>query len=554
MHSKTVALVDDDEGDIEALYAMLTARGFGVSTATTVAAARDLIRQRGDRMDVMVLDMELDEPRVTGADVAIQAREQYPHWAPEFLIQTGHEGRINYYRQALRLGAAAYLEKKKVDVEDVVRYVRALALKRSLRFDRPHVIEALGSISESTLNISEAVRRFCRELLAEELDSCLGVPYVLLLTDERGTQNVATNTRLPTTDAPLYGAVQIMAHGDAAFSLPYAVSERDLQDLPARTGAQDEAIFERLPGAVLLPLANVKEHLLSLALLKRRPGEFEYPEDTPLLAGVLAQYVRPTIIEHFLSILVHLNAHRRAMLKSIAHLCLNLGQHQQRIVEEGVARVELAEGSEAHIALAAMSADLRQTGAILNGAADSRPDTHTPPLDMKDLIEAAFKDYGDLIAPNEIDLVADGSCHVRARRDDMHVAVTRLLDWMVQRGTETPSGLRPEVRVRCVEGDEGPLIIFEDRSRRLPRELREHLFEPFSVSAVTASRGGARGPGVYLPLYMAKVLVEQKYGGRLDDITSELEGEHGHRFVVRFGPAGVQTGMSAGGVVRPPKL
>lgn len=547
MSSKTVALVEDDEVEINLLDRMLTARGFRVLKAMTVAEARRVIRESGDEIDVMVLDMGLDEPGITGAEVAIQAREQYPHWTPEFLIQTGLQGRENYYRQALRLGAVAYLAKNDVDAEDVVRYVRALALKRSLRFDRPRVMKTLGSISESTVNLSEAVRKFCRELLAEELELCLQVPYVLLLSDARGTQNVATNTPLPTTYAALYGAVQIIAHGDAAFSLPYAISERDLKELPPRTDANDEAIFERLPGAVLLPLANVKEHRLSLALLAPRHGETKYPEDTSLLAGVLAQYVRPTIIEHFLSILVHLNSHRRAMLKSVAYLCLNLGQHQQRVVEEGVSSSELAEGSETHLTLAVMADDLRQTGTILNSAADSKPGTITSSLNMRDLIETAFEDYKTLVDSGEIDLVVDGICRFKARRDDMYVAVKRLLDWMVQRRTETPWPLQPQVSVRCFEADEGSTIIFEDRSRRLPRELREHLFEPFSASAIPAARAGAGGPGLYLPLYMAKVLFEEKYGGRLDDITSELEGELGHRFVVRFSPASGQTGTSAEG-------
>jgi DNA-binding response OmpR family regulator len=542
MGDKTVGIVEDDESAIRPLYKMLTSRKFIVLTATTVAAARDMIRESGEKMDVMVLDMDLRE-RITGAELAIQGREQHPHWTPEFLIQTGKEGRENYYRQALRLGAAAYLNKNDVDVKDVVRYVRVLALKRSLRLDRPRAIEVIGSISESTFNLSEAVRRFSRELLAEELASCLGVPYVLLLSDAHGTQSVDTNAQLPTTYTSLYGAVQTMAHGDSAFSIPYAISERDLKDLPARTGALDEAVFERLPGAVLLPLAKVKEHRLSLVLLTPQPGETEHPENSLLLARVLAQYVRPTIIEHFLSILVHLTSHRKAMLKSVAYFCLNLGQHQQRIIEEGVGRKELAVGSEAHLTMAAMADDLRQTGTILNSAAESRPGTATTSLDMRDLIETAFKDYRESICPDEIDLVVEGSCRVRARRDDMYVAIKRLLDWMVQRRTEMPSQLRPAVRLSCVQTDESSTIIFEDRSRRLPREFREHLFDPFLASAAP----GARGPGIYLPLYVAKVLFEEKYGGRLDDITTEMEGELGHRFVVQFGPAGEQADTSTKG-------
>jgi CheY-like chemotaxis protein len=551
MGQKTVGIVDDVEEVITPLSQMLTARKFIVLTATSVAKAREMIWESGESMDVAVLDMDLREG-LSGAEVAIQAREQHPDWTPEFLIQTGVTGNADFYRQALRLGPAAYLDKNDVDVDDVIRYVRVLALKRSLRFDRPRVMEVMGSISESTLNLSEAVRRFSREMLAEELDSCLRMPYLLLLSDERGTQSVATNTQLPTTYTSLYGAVQTIAHGNSAFSFPYKVAESDLKYLPARTDDDDEAVFDRLPGAALLPLAKVKEHRLSLALLAPQPSETDYPEDPFLLAGVLAQYVRPTIAEHFLRILVHLTSHRKAMLKSVAYFCLNLGQHQQRVVEEGVSRKELAAGSEAHLTMKAMADDLKQTGAILDSATESEHGTETNALDMRELITTAFKDYREAFSPEQIELAVDETCYVRARRDDMYVAIKRLLDWMIQRRTQTPSNLSPAVYLRCVQTDETSTIIFEDRSRRLPSEFREHLFEPFLASIAPGPRTAERGPGLYLPLYVAKVLIEEKYGGRLDDCTSEMESEFGHQFIVQFGPpAGGQTGGTEPGSQRP---
>lgn len=553
MGVKTVGIIDDEEAAIRPLFQMLESRKFKVSAATTDSAARTLIGASGDEMDVVVLDMDLGG-RLTGAELAIQSREQYPQWTPEFLIQTGKDGKENYYRQALRLGAVAYLRKQDVSVKDVVRYVRVLALKRSLRFDRPRVMEVLGSITESTVNLSEAVKTFSRSLLAEELVSCLGMPYVLLLSDARGTQNVATNTTLPKTYAALYEAVQTVAHGDSAFSLPYKIAERDLADLPTRTNPLDETVFGRLPGAVLLPLAKVKEHRLSLALLTPQPDEAPYPEDPFLLARELAQYVRPTIAEHFLSILVNLTSHRKAMLKSVAYFCLNLGQHQQRVVEDGVARKELAAGSEAHLTMASMADDLRQTGTILNNAAENRPDAEATPLDMRDLITTAFGDYSDLVDDDEIDLEVDGTCQVRAEREDMYVAVKRLLDWMIQRRKQTPPNLRPAVCLQCVQTDEASSILFEDRSLRLPPEFREHLFEPFLASPAPAWRGGARGSGLYLPLYVAKVLFEEKYGGHLDDCTSEMESDYGHRFVVQFGPYARQSGAGGGGRNQPPDL
>ncbi|HEV2765453.1 MAG TPA: response regulator, partial [Pyrinomonadaceae bacterium] len=221
MSCEDVGVVEDDPKLLETLTRRLERRKFTVYGAGTVAAAHRLIRDRRGQLGVMILDMLLndpDAPGVTGADVVIQARDQYPDWKPECLIQTEHDDVRNYYRQALRLGAAAYLSKKEHGVEDVIRHVRALALRHSLRFDHPRVMDALASIAQSTTNLSEAVRRFSRELLAGEIESCLATPYALLLSDERGTRNVATNTRLPTAYAPAYAAMQILAHGVSDFS------------------------------------------------------------------------------------------------------------------------------------------------------------------------------------------------------------------------------------------------------------------------------------------------------------------------------------------------
>jgi hypothetical protein len=62
------------------------------------------------------------------------------------------------------------------------------------------------------------------------------------------------------------------------------------------------------------------------------------------------------------------------------------------------------------------------------------------------------------------------------------------------------------------------------------------LFEPFSTSVVRTSGGGESGPGLYLPLYLAKVLVEEKYGGRLSDESDTMDGDIGHMLMMCFRP------------------
>lgn len=538
MHGKTVVVVEDEEPKRRSLGRALERRGFRVRGVGTVSEARRVIRELGETTDVMLLDMRLDdpaEPATTGADIAIEARDENPLWMPEYLIVTAYPNVTNYYQLALRLGAAAYLSRAEVTQEETVRHIRALALKRALRVERPSVMAALGPISESTKNLSDAVTRFCREMLMGELDACLGSPYILLLTNELGTQNVATNTDLPTSYGASYAAIQSMAQAITKLSSFHVVTEHDLKVLPAPVSNGEERFFARLPGAALLPLANVMNFSLSLVLLAPRPMESRHPEETGPLAAALAQHVRPSIIEHFLKILVHIDSKKKAVLKNISYFCLYVGQEQQRIINEGVVRGELHEGSEAHLDLRTMADDLRQTGAVLSGAASYSVNDALPTLEVRGLIERELEDLKELVAPTEFNYRLEGSCRIRAN-EDINIAFKRLLHWLVQRYIETPPALNPEISVRCVEGESESLVVFEDRSERLSKELRRQLFEPFSTSVMLGAHAGDRGPGIYLPLYLAKVLVEEQYGGRLTDESDQMGGGVGHRLVLRLSP------------------
>ena len=536
MRRKTVLIVEDQIGQRNSLQETLKRRGFRVEGAGTVMEARRAIETLGEEIDVMVLDMRLDDPDhpdITGVDIGIEVRDQHPNWLPEFVINTVHSEEINYYQLALRLGAAVYLSKLETDMYDVVRHVRALALKRSLRIGRPPVMEALRSISLSTTNLSEAVERFCRGLLAVELSACLGTPYILLLTDERGTQSLATNTDLPTGFETLHASLHSMAHAYSNRALPYLVSEYELSNLPAPSNEVESRTIARLAGAALLSLGTMKNFGLSLALFRPLPGEMEYFEEPEPLAILIAQFVRPTIVEHFLSILVHLDSQKQATLKSVSYLCVYLGQDQQKIIEEGIKSEELKKGSDTHQKLALMADDLWETGTILNSAANQTPEDNVSQFEVAEVIEAAFNELRNAMGWDDLQFTLTGSCQVKARPYDIAIAVTRLLQWLAQRSPKTPPEVEPEITVECIAREGSSVIIFEDRSRRLPAKVREYLFEPFSTSLVLNARSRS-GPGLYLPLYLAKMLVEEKYGGRLDDESEKMESGTGHRLVMRF--------------------
>lgn len=533
MTAKVVVIVENDPKQRNDFQQALTERGFRAKGAATVAEAFCILEKLGEATDVMMLDMALDDPdapMMTGADIALQLRDQHPEWLPEYVIKTGYSLVVNFYRLALRLGAAAYLVPGEVSPDDMVRHIRVLALKRALRIERPQVMGALSSISESTKSLSEAVKRFCQRVLAEEFDSCLGTPYILLLTDQRGTQNVATNTNLSKGYHSSYAAIQNKSHAIAKFS-PHLISQADTDSLSGANGAVEDELISRLPGSALVPVARVGNFRLSLILLTAQPGEFKYPEEIEPLALILRQHWRPGIIEHFLGILVSLDAQKHAMLKSTSYLCLYVGQEQERILNQAMAHNELKENSNLHHSLAMMADDFRLTGVTLNSAANNLPEQPST-IEMRDMVQREIEGLKKATDFDKLDLQVDGSCFVSAG-EDLAIAVRRLLQWLAQRLPEIPPGQQPQIHVRCAQKDGNSEVIFEDRSRRLSPRLRARLFEPFSTSVMAANSRDS-GPGLYLPLYLAKVLVEEKYGGELNDESDDMDGDVGHRLVMSF--------------------
>jgi hypothetical protein len=123
-----------------------------------------------------------------------------------------------------------------------------------------------------------------------------------------------------------------------------------------------------------------------------------------------------------------------------------------------------------------------------------------------------------------------------------------------------PLDIERVIQINCEATDSGATITFEDNSHRLPKRLREDLFAPFTQAISTpfadidgANRNANHGStgkaershlntGRYLPLYLAKMLVEGRYHGLLEDHSDEItERNYGHRILMQF-PAANKTG------------
>src|SRR5829696_8302891 len=134
MKEKLILIVEDEAPQRQALELALKLRGFQAESAGTVAESRALIERLGDKADVVVLDMLLEDrkaSKVTGADLGIEflnERRKRERWEdvrsttlPEFLILSAY-AEADYYRKAIDLDVAAYLHKQLKNQDEVIRH------------------------------------------------------------------------------------------------------------------------------------------------------------------------------------------------------------------------------------------------------------------------------------------------------------------------------------------------------------------------------------------------------------------------------------------------
>jgi DNA-binding NarL/FixJ family response regulator len=540
---KTVMIVEDSELQRQSLELSLSSRGFEVFSAGQVGEARRLIEEMSpETIDVLVLDMRLDGPEerdTTGADIGIEVRSRWPRYPPEFLVYSVFQ-KVNYYKLALGLGAAAYLSKEETTQDDVIRHVRALALRRALSIERPGAAIQISSTADTSRDRSEAIKRFCKEVLTPELASCLGAPFAILLTDEKGTQCCTNNRDIPEGHLPLYSVLQALAQGQTNYSEPFVVNIKMVSE--PMSGFELE-VLRHFEGAALLPLSDFDDVRISMAVLKGK-DQSQYAEDPLALTRVLAQHLRPAVLEYLVSLisaLTDINSRRNAVLSATAQLCLFVGQEQQTILSDLAGSQGMSDRDRSLQSLDALADDLRQTGEILIGMVGGKTEhsigrvggENAQKFYMAEIIRLAAGEVRGRLPEDSVRI--NGDFEMRAAPEMLMLAASRLLQWFASRAIENTYGAAPTITVKCATTDEGLEVTFEDRSRRLNGILRQRMFSPFTeVLPAPRTSGKIAGPGLHLPLYLAKTLIEFNYRGVLEDRSDELEGEFGHRFVMRF--------------------
>lgn len=215
----------------------------------------------------------------------------------------------------------------------------------------------------------------------------------------------------------------------------------------------------------------------------------------------------------------------RVTRTNTAKLCVRVGQE----INDGL----MTDGPEGLQRLGELADDLDVTGQYLTHLANQKWPDKCERVSIREMVE----DTWELISRPEGHLPKkpniQGDCKVWAQRRDVQMIVSRLLQWLAYRSEATPVNIEPEVKIECKTSGGCATVIFEDNSERLPRELRADLFAPFTQTISTpfpTIEGSNPRTGRYLPLYLAKMLVEGRYLGRLEDRSDEIKGQsYGHR-------------------------
>lgn len=532
-----VLVVEDVAGVRVSIRNSLEPYEIDVDEPENIEEAEQKVESRWEDLDVVILDVRLDKwkTKKTGPQIVIEVRDRKKDsFQPECIVLTDHKD-MDYYRLAFDLGAAAYLIKSEDDPLEL--YVKVMALRRALSGKNPKIKAEIERIALQSGNVSEAIRTFCREVLRSAFENYLGGPFVILLTGEDGTYNCAEDGKASAETLLFYRTLQALAHGKGSPAEPFILHSSKLDKAPNEETAP---LYEKFDGAAFFPLSLSNNMRLSIGILRGLDGtEASGPTGPEVLCSILAQHLRPTVLENLISVWSQLTEFR-VTRNNTAKLCVRVGQE----ITDGLA----ADGPNGLQRLGELADDLDITGQYLTQLADKKWPDKGESVSIREVVEATW----ELISQPEGHLLRKpkvrGDCEVWAQRRDVLMIVSRLLQWLAYRSEVTPITVEPEVKIECKTSGGCATVIFEDKSERLPPELRRDLFTPFTQAITTpfpkiedskpeSLEDAARTPrtGRYLPLYLAKMLVEGRYRGRLEDHSDEIKGQgYGHRIIMQL--------------------
>lgn len=559
---KKILLIEDKDNQRDATHYRLTNYKFEVYSAGTVSEARKLAEQYWNSLDVAVLDMRLEDPNdphITGADIGIEFSKKQEN-SPECIIFSAY-AEVEYYKLAMNLGAVTYLDKYHYDYNDLIRHIRVIAMRKALITENSEAFQQIIETITQSSDRKNAVEIYCQKVLSPEFEMCLGTPFFFILSSDDNSAYCAGNVNLPPESSRFYSFLKTLAEN--SLNVSNVSNEPVFLDSDRLRKETDEEVlkeFEILDGAALLSLFSSKEYKISLTLVILREKEINLDDfaeneeiippnktiESPLeLWKVLNQYLKPVIVDNIFKVLSEWNnikskikfAIQTNTLREFAQICIWIGQEQSALLRNSTSLDDPIVSK-----LQAMADDLTESGNLLRHI--EKPldeDIKYTPLSTKDLLDEIWDSISDAEeSGNEFKFTNNADCIIEAQENDLYVVFSRLLQWFIKRRISTSPEIEPIITVSCDSEENDTSIIFTDKSKRLNETIRKELFVPFTQSISIPFNDLSKGddknhiPGQYLPLYIAKMIVEVKYGGEFIDATDDLEGNSGHKFILRF--------------------
>lgn len=134
MEKANILLVDDETAFLDAMKRRLSMRGFTIDTAESGMEAIEILEDRHDSIEVVVLDVKM--PGLDGIETLREVKRKYP--MVEVVMLTGH-ATVDSAIEGMKLGAFDYLMKP-ADIDGFSDTVMAAADKR--RQQEQKIVEA----------------------------------------------------------------------------------------------------------------------------------------------------------------------------------------------------------------------------------------------------------------------------------------------------------------------------------------------------------------------------------------------------------------------------
>jgi CheY-like chemotaxis protein len=541
---KTVLFVENDKTIRDSVTVGLEQQGFRTLGVANRLGMRKLRERPHPDIDVMILDINLEDQQshATGFDVGQEIIDAQPDLPPRIIIYTGHHD-TNYYEAAVRMGADDYIAKADhLGRKRLFSRVSTSSLFRALSPVRPEISWRLGQIAEKNLEVGASAAHICQQIIAPEVKACLGVSCIFISSNTKDARILDPQASLSSELPKDWLNIQQKVFEAESNANPFTLSPGDIDSL-MKEGNDD--LFRRLTGAILVPLYDEGEFHLSMGILATDRAEVVGEQKNTRRYTQNYSRLREPIAKEFKYLAQVKTTIERTKLRHTSSFCLYVGKTQLGALAQSLEKKEITPENACFRRLKRLADDLQATGLEFSRLLEDRsPSEITNPakISAQTVVNEAWKMLVEqgVVNPERLKITHTGAdVYVSIEHADLFLATLRMLEWLAQREDKIDLDASHRAIDVCYERQPGRVAIrFTDHSWQLGERLRRKLFEPFTQGTNTAVEREDKGeprPGLYLPLYLAKVLLTVKNDGMLEDRTDELDSKKvGNCFVFAF--------------------